>query len=250
MTSFFYEAVDASGLKTNGSMDVASQGEALRRIKEMGLFPTRLAERRQRIRNSAARPATASRMGRFSIRLFPIRVKPAVLVVFTRQLATLVDAGMPLLRGLRILHEQEPNVALKHIIAQLASSIENGGSLSEAMSAYPKVFNRLYINMIRAGEASGSLDLTLRRLAELIEKAQKIKGKVKAAMFYPAAVLFMAAAILTAMMLFVIPRFRAIFDGFLGGAGLPAFSAFVFGISDFLRTHFLEPVLNFYRTKY
>jgi type IV pilus assembly protein PilC len=111
------------------------------------------------------------------------RIKPATLAVFTRQLATLVDVGMPLLRGLRLLQEQEENRALKRVITEVARSIESGGTLSEALAAHPKVFSRLYVNMVKAGETGGILELVLRRQAEFMEKALKIKGKVKAPCF-------------------------------------------------------------------
>jgi type IV pilus assembly protein PilC len=166
-------------------------------------------------------------------------VKSATLAVFTRQLATLIEAGMPLLRGLRTLHEQEENYTLKRIVAGLAASIESGGSLSEAIAAHPRVFGPLYVNMVKAGEMGGALEVTLRRLAEFMEKARKIKGKVKAAMFYPIAVLIVATAILGIMMVFVVPRFRLVFEGLLPGVPMPAFTLFILKISDLVKSHIL-----------
>jgi len=236
MNSFTYEAVNSAGLRVVGALEVADQSEALRRLREMGLFPTRVVgQRARRRRVLGSRPLT--RPAGFNLRL-PIlggRVKPRVLTVFTRQLATLIEAGMPLLRGLRILQEQESNPALKHVLSRLAEAIEAGGSLSEAMAVHPKVFNTLYLNMVRAGEISGALDITLRRLAEFLEKAQRLKGKVKAAMVYPVAVMLVAAAIMGVMTVFVIPQFKEVFSGLLGGAKLPAFTEFVFRVSDFVR---------------
>ena len=139
---------------------------------------------------------------------FSGRVKQWVLAIFTRQLATLIEAGMPLLRGLRILREQEEAPALQRILDQIAEQIEGGGSLSEALAEHPKVFNTLYINMVKAGELSGALEITLRRLADFMEKAQKIKGKVKAAMFYPVSVLVVATGILMLLMVYIVPKFR------------------------------------------
>jgi type IV pilus assembly protein PilC len=146
---------------------------------------------------------------------------------------------MPLLRGLRILEQQETSRTLKNIIGQISATIEGGGLLSEALAAYPRVFNGLYINMVKAGELGGALELTLERLAEFIEKAQKIKGKVKSAMFYPAAVMFVAAVIVAVMMVFVIPRFRAVFEGLTGSANLPGFTSFIFRVSEFMTSHAL-----------
>jgi type IV pilus assembly protein PilC len=144
---------------------------------------------------------------------------------------------MPLLRGLRILQQQEANRPLKRILADLDATIEGGSSLSEALTLYPRVFNRLYINMVKAGEIAGALEITLRRLAEFMEKAQKIKGKVKAAMYYPAAVMVVAAAIVVLMMAFVVPRFQQVFEGLLNGAPMPAFTVLILRISEGMRHH-------------
>jgi type IV pilus assembly protein PilC len=252
MSSFCYEAVDGGGLKTHGKIEVADQSEALRRIKEMGLFPVKIAQAGTRWNGqlAARRKPVATRSGGARLQtsrlaktlappFFGERVKSAHLAVFTRQLATLIEAGMPLLRGLRTLREQEESPALKRIIGELAESIESGGSLSEGLAAHPKVFNTLYINMAKAGEIGGALEVTLRRLAEFMEKAQKIKGKVKAAMFYPVSVLVVAMGILALLMVYVIPRFQEVFQGLVNGASMPAFTMFVLNISQAVRSHFI-----------
>jgi type IV pilus assembly protein PilC len=247
MSNYCYEAVDSGGLKMQGSLDVADQGEALRRIKEMGLFPTRLAEVGRRCHKTTSRPQ--SFLGRkdslLRVPIFDRRIKPKTLAVLTRQLATLVDAGMPLLRGLRTLQEQEENRTLKRMLGEVAASIEGGGSLSEALSAFPKVFNQLYMNMVKAGELGGVLELTLRRLAEFMEKSQKIKGKVKAALFYPAAVFFVATLVLGVMMVYVVPRFQEVFEGLLGGAAMPPFTVFVLNLSAVLKDHLFVAAITF-----
>ena len=243
MTSYAYQAVNAAGQPMRGTIAVLNQNEALRRIREMGLFPLKLTERRpERDLSAQTSPAnnrrrTFASLSRLSIPLPQRRVKPRALAVFTRQLATLIDAGMPLLRGLRILQQQEKSPRLKRIVEKIGETIEGGGSLTEALAAHPKDFNGLYVNMVRAGEVSGALEITLLRLAEFMEKAQKIKGKVKAAMFYPAAVMVVAMAILTVMMVFVVPRFQSVFDGLLGGAQMPAFTRFIIGLSNAARHH-------------
>jgi type IV pilus assembly protein PilC len=241
MSNFSYEAVDAGGLKIEGTLNVIDQTEALRRVKEMGLFPVRIVEARERWKAKAvkakpyaARPARKDVV--INIPYLSGRVKSSVLAVFTRQLATLIEAGMPLLRGLRILREQEESAALKKILDEIAERIEGGGSLSEALSAHPKVFNGLYVNMVKAGELSGALELTLRRLAEFMEKAQKIKGKVKAAMFYPCSVLVVATGIMALLMVYIIPKFREVFDGF--SVPLPAFTVFVLNLSYVIKSYF------------
>jgi len=240
MSNYAYEAVNAAGNSFRGTIDVASQSEALQRIKDMGLFPTRVTERRRPIyRPAKARPKPLARLARTTIALPGSGVRPAVLAVFTRQLATLTEAGLPLLRGLRILEQQETNRTLKRVIGEIADTIEGGGTFSEALELHPEVFSRLYVNMVKAGETSGALDITLLRLAGFMEKAQKIKGKVKSAMFYPVAVLSVATIIMTVMMVFVVPRFQAVFVGLLDGRSMPAFTVFVLRLSDLIRHHAL-----------
>lgn len=240
MSNFSYEAVDAGGLKIEGKLDVVDQNEALRRVKEMGLFPVRIVavrELRQKQRFIQPKADGDRKQIVINIPYFSGRVKASVLTVFTRQLATLIEAGMPLLRGLRILREQEESPALAKILDQISEGIEGGGSLSEGLAQHPRVFNKLYVNMVKAGELSGALELTLRRLAEFMEKAQKIKGKVKAAMFYPASVLIIAFGILMALMAYVVPKFAEVLNGL--GVKMPKFTIFIFGISSAIKGHFL-----------
>jgi len=211
MSAFAYEAVNANGSSSSGVIEVDTQNEAIRRIKEMGLFPTRVTPRRTRQRVSV-QPRKSLAVGRkFQVNLFKARVKSRALANLTRQLATLVAAGLPLLRGLNLLAQQEGNPTLKEALGDLSKRIEGGSLFSEAISAHPRIFNRLHVNMVRAGEVSGSLDVTLTRLAEFLEKADKIKSKVKAALFYPLAVLTVAASVVTLMLVFIIPRFKAVF---------------------------------------
>jgi len=239
MSNFLYEAVDAGGLRSAGSLDVINQSEALRRIKEMGLFPVLVRQAMPTGRAWSGGRVQTRRARGLQIRLGTGRIKPAALTVFTRQLATLVDVGMPLLRGLRLLHAQEGNRELKRVIGELAETIETGGSMSEALAAHPKVFGRLYINMVRAGEAGGILEQVLRRQAEFMEKALRIKAKIKAAMFYPAAVMFVAAAIMTLLLVFVIPRFQEVFAGLLGPRQMPGFTMAVLNFSELVKDHFV-----------
>jgi len=242
MTAYSYEAVDTDGLSVKGIIEVATQSQALRRIKQMGLFPTRVREKsaRSRMRFQAPlRLVSRTRPMAQPIRLWGSGIKPSALTAFTRQLATLIEAGLPLLRGLRLLREQEQNRRLKSVVGDLSASIENGDTLTQALSQHPRVFSPLYVNLVKAGEACGALDVVLIRLAQFQEKAQRIKGKVLAAMCYPAAVLVVAFGIVAALLAFVVPRFREVFDGLLGGAALPAFTVFVFNISEIVRHHAL-----------
>src|SRR5437763_2805122 len=218
MPKFNYVAMDSRGKETKGTLEVANQNEAISRLKEMGYFPTKVVEA-DNTKNKADKKAKASATNTKSIKKGGLnlniripglggKVKPKVLTTFTRQLATLVDAGLPLLRGLRVLERQEKNPTLKKIIYDLALAIEGGSTFSEGLAQHPKVFNRLYVNMVKAGELGGVLEVVLNRLSEFMEKAQKIKGKVIAAMFYPVAVLVVAVAILMVLMIKVIPSFE------------------------------------------
>src|SRR2546422_645714 len=201
MPKYSYVAMDSHGKETKGTLDVATQNEAIGRVKEMGLYPTRIVEvERERVKPDQKGKPGKGKAGKkggginINIKIPGLsgKVKSKVLTTFTRQLATLVDAGLPLLRGLRVLEKQERNPTLKSIISDLALSIEGGSTFSEALAQHPKVFNRLFINMVKAGELGGVLEVVLARLSEFMEKAQKIKGKVIAAMFYPIAVLIVA----------------------------------------------------------
>lgn len=238
MSNFAYVAIDPDGSETRGTLEVADQSEALRRVKEMGLFPTKIFDTKAQTPRFALTRRPGAPAGAFE-RLFEGRVRPGQLVVFTRQLATLVEAGMPLLRGLRILEEQEEGRGLKRIISEVAQTIEGGGSLAEALAAHPRVFNTLYVSMVRAGELSGALETTLARLADFMEKTRRLKGKIKAALFYPSAVLLVACGVVGLMITFVVPRFQTVFEGLMEGRPLPVFTRFVFGVSQGVVRHVL-----------
>src|SRR5438552_7951260 len=236
------------GKETKGTLDVSNQNEAIGRLKEMGYFPTRVVEvdkskeKGKEKTEAKAKGKPGAKKGlnlNISIPGLSGKVKPKILTVFTRQLATLVDAGLPLLRGLRVLEKQERHPTLKRIIGELALSIEGGSTFSEGLAQHPKVFNRLYVNMVKAGELGGVLEVVLSRLADFREKAQKIKGKVIAAMFYPVAVLCVPVIVLAVLMLWVVPRFKDIFKDMLPGSQLPQFTRFVLSISDAIAHHFV-----------
>jgi type IV pilus assembly protein PilC len=244
MPKFNYVAMDSRGKETKGTLEVGSQNEAIGRLKEMGYFPTKVVEADKAKEKPGKKPAAGRAAGKkkgISINInipgLSGRVKPKILTTFTRQIATLVDAGLPLLRGLRVLEKQERNPTLKRIIGDLAVSIEGGSTFSEGLAQHPKVFNRLYVNMVKAGELGGVLEVVLNRLAEFMEKAQKIKGKVVAAMFYPAAVMFVATVILAVLMIFVVPKFQQIFADLLGGEDMPGFTQFVLNISNTVKDY-------------
>ncbi len=248
MPKYDYVALDNRGKETKGTVEVASQNEAIGRVKEMGLFPTKIVEieKTPEKKTASKKTKSAPRAGgkkrsalniQISIPGLGGKVKPKVLTTFTRQLATLVDAGLPLLRGLRVLEKQERSSVLKKILGDLALSIEGGSTFSEALAQHPKVFNRLFVNMVKAGELGGVLEVVLKRLAEFSEKAAKIRGKVKAALFYPVAVLIVAVGILILLMIMVVPKFKEVFAGM--GVKLPGFTVFVLAVSDAIKLHIL-----------
>jgi type IV pilus assembly protein PilC len=248
MPKYDYVALDPKGNETKGSIETDSQIEAIGRVKEMGLHPMKITEAAKVKDKAAAKkvkgkvPAKGGKKGgalNIEIKIPGLsgRVKPKVLTTFTRQLATLVDAGLPLLRGLRVLEKQERNANLKRILGELSLSIEGGSTFSEGLAQHPKVFNKLFVNMVKAGELGGVLEVVLKRLAEFSEKAQKIKGKVKSAMFYPVAVMIVAFAILILLMVWVVPQFQLVFAGM--NIKMPWFTLFVLGISNMIKDHIL-----------
>ena len=251
MPKFNYTALDQKGNETKGTVEVANQNDAIGRVKDMNLYPVKIVEADKEPakgakgakKGAAAKPGAkgGKKGGAMNVNIkipgLGSGVKPKVLTTFTRQLATLVDAGLPLLRGLRVLEKQEKSPALKEILAQLAVSIEGGSTFSEGLAQHPKVFNRLFVNMVKAGELGGVLEVVLKRLAEFSEKAQKIKGKVKAALFYPIAVMIVAIGILILLMVFVIPKFKDVFAGM--GVAMPGFTLFVMAVSDIVKNHIL-----------
>ncbi len=237
MARFRYIAMDGKGAEVEGVIESGSQNQAVSTIRAQGLFPTRVSEVGGGGGKTpkASVPSQKSALVAGGARKLPFmmaRVKPKQLMVFTRQLATLIQAGLPLLRGLRILLKQEKTPGLRAALAGMGEAVESGGTFSEALAQFPKTFDKLYVNMVKAGEAGGVLDEVLTRLAEFMEKAERIKGKIKSAMTYPVVVLVAALGILTFLMVFIIPRFAEIFNDLLGGKGLPPLTQFVIGLSD------------------
>jgi type IV pilus assembly protein PilC len=238
MPRFKYVAMDSKGTETDGVVDAESQSQAISMIRSRGFFPTRVVEIGGERKETLARPligAGAPRGGRIR-GMFGGSVKAKQLMIFTRQLATLVDAGLPLLRGLRILLKQERQQALREALTGMGESVEGGSTFSEALAQYPRIFDKLFVNMVKAGEAGGVLEVVLNRLAEFMEKAERIKNKVKSAMVYPIVVLVAAMAILTFMLVNVIPKFEDIFKDLLEGKALPRLTQFVISVSHFV-TH-------------
>jgi len=234
MPLFAYSAVDASGKTHQGTLEAPSAADAAAAIKKQGRFPTHLAETTAAV-NAPKKGFSLS----FSLGKGTGRVPGKTLTVFTRQLSTLISAGLPLLRSLRTLGKQEKNVNLRTIMGMLSESVEGGTTFSEALAQHPKAFNKLYINMVKAGELGGVLEVVLTRLAEFAEKSQRIRGKVTSALVYPVVVLFIAVAIVGFLMVFIVPKFEAIFKDMLGGRPLPWITETIVGLSRFVQSNIL-----------
>lgn len=258
MPKFSYIAIEsASGKDKKGTIESASAEQAAIDLKGMGLLPTAVTP----LAGSSAKPAakgakggTTAANGAFFPReetkakkkgapfKFGKVISNSGLAVFTRQLSTLVNAGMPILRSLETLARQEKNLSFKYVLEQISETIKSGGTFSDGLLQHPKVFDRLYINMVKAGEAGGVLGTVLDRLARFMEKAEKIKGKVKAAMTYPVIIAGVAVLIVSALMVFVIPKFQEIFDGLLKGERLPLLTEAVIGVSNFMKNNILATI--------
>jgi len=247
MPTFTFTAMDASGQEQSGTVEASNQTTAIAAIREQGLFPTKVEAIGAAPTKPAKGKAPAAKKSKgaagkgglnMEIRLpsFLVRVKPKQLMTYTRQLATLINAGLPLMRGLQVILKQEKHPALNKATAEIIEGIQTGGTFAEALAQHPRIFNKLYVNMVKAGELGGVMDVVLERLAEFMEKAQRIRNKVVSAMVYPIVVLMMAVGIVTFLMIVIIPKFEAIFDDLLGEGGLPVLTQIILNISETLAT--------------
>ena len=246
MPRFNYVALDARGQESTGLIEAGSSNEVIGQLRQAGFFPTSVLEEGKGGPNGAAakRAAKVARVSqpraKTGIVLFQRKkVKSKILMIFTRQLATLIDAGLPLLRGLNVLAKQERDTVLRNTTNRLAEAVQGGSTFSEALAQHPSIFNDLYVNMVKAGELGGVLELVLGRLAEFQEKAAKIKNKVVAAMVYPMIVMTMALAIMVFLLVFIVPKFEAIFHDMLGDKPLPGITLFVINVSKLVQNHWL-----------
>src|SRR5436305_6617615 len=216
MPNFKFEAMDTTGEEVKDQIEALNEEEAQQKIKQMGYFVTKLTQLGDAKKGGKKKGGRKKKKGK----TFTIGgVSGKKLCPFTRQFSTLQDAGLPVLRSLKILENQMKPGVLKNSLIDVVDDVESGNSLSEAMAKHPKVFDRLYVNMVRAGEAGGALEVILQRLADFKEKSQSLKRKVIGAMVYPAVVIMVAVAILTFIMVSIIPKFKKIFDDF--GMRLP-----------------------------
>jgi type IV pilus assembly protein PilC len=251
MPRFNYIALDARGQESTGVIDASSSNDAVGQLRQAGYFPTsvveegkgKIAAKQSKAVAKQAKAMSAPKAKKGIVLFEKKTIKSKILMIFTRQLATLIDAGLPLLRGLTVLAKQEKDPVLQRTIHALADAVQSGSTFSESMAQHPLIFNKLYINMVKAGELGGVLELVLNRLAEFQEKAQKVKNKVVAAMAYPVIVLIIAILIMVFLMAFIVPKFQAIFKDMLNGKPLPPITQFVIAISEFIQKMFVPPTL-------
>ena len=233
MPVFKYEALDSQGVAIKNEIEALSQKEAVSKIRNMGYFPTKVHTRgvaKKTAAKAVARPKRRRGAGG--------KVKVKYIAQFARQLSTLQDAGLPILRSLRILQDQQKAGTFKKVIGYVGDDIEGGSTLSEAMGRCPRAFDRLFVNMVAAGETGGVLDLILSRVADFMEKAQKLKARVKSAMVYPCVVLGAAFTILLMLMWKVIPQFETVLTEMTGGVPLPKITRVVLAIADWIATQY------------
>ena len=251
MATFQYIAKDSTGAEQRGTVEAGDRNSAIAAVRAQGLLPTALGEVKnsappQRGRSAAAprKNAPAKKGGalnkeiKINIKLpnwMRGKIKTKVLTQFTRQLATLVNAGLPLMRGIDVLKRQMHDPQMLEALNGISDNIAAGGTFSESLTQYPKIFDNLYVNMVKAGEAGGVLEVVLARLAEFAEKSEKIKNKVKGAMIYPVVVLVAAIGITAFLLVAVIPKFQQVFNDMLGGAALPPITEFVIHASEFVQ---------------
>jgi type IV pilus assembly protein PilC len=223
MPTYLFEAMDATGQEIRDVIEAPTEEEAQATIRQRGYFVTKLTLKKAR--KAPDRTKGGKRRKTFAIG----GVRAKALCTFTRQLSILQDAGLPILRSLKILEQQAKPGPLKNSLIDVCDEIESGSSLSEAMARSPKAFDRLYVNMIKAGEAGGALEIILQRLAEFKERSESLKRKIRGAMIYPVFVVFFATGILTFIMISIVPAFEKIFRDF--GAKLPPATVLLMTIS-------------------
>ena len=248
MATFQYIAKDSAGNETRGTVEAGDRNSAIAAVRAQGLLPTALGEVKSSSAKAKAPTPQKKKSGlnkdiNINLKLpswMRGKIKTKILTQFTRQLATLVNAGLPLMRGIEVLKRQMKDPQMVEALNGIGENIAAGGTFSESLTQYPKIFDHLYVNMVKAGEAGGVLEVVLGRLAEFAEKSEKIKNKVKGAMIYPIVVLVAAIGITAFLLVAVIPKFQQVFNDMLGGAALPPITQFVIDASGFVQHNGLQ----------
>ena len=230
MAKFQYVAMDTGGKEKKGIIEAETEQDAVNALKQQQLFPTSI------IAAKTTNPGQTAAKGGKGMGFGMPKIPRKDLTTMTRQLATLLEAGLPLVRAMRTLQRQARGNSpqLFKVLGDLADQVEGGATFSEALANHPKSFNKLYVSMVRAGEASGAMEVVLVRLSEFMEKAARIEGKVKSAMVYPISVLCIAGGITAGLMIFIVPKFQKMFEEMLPGESLPMLTEFVMKTSDFM----------------
>ncbi len=231
MPTYKYEAMDTSGKEVKDTVDAANEEEAQQKIKQMGYFVTKITEVSAGKKGGKKGGAKKKKGKTFTIG----GVSMKALCTFTRQFSTLQDAGLHVLRSLKILEGQMKPGVLKNALIDVVDDVESGSTLSEAFAKHPKCFDRLYVNMVKAGEAGGALEVILKRLADFKEKSQSLKRRIIGAMVYPCVVILVAVLILCFIMIYIIPKFKKIFQDF--GMKLPWLTEQLIATSDWVATY-------------
>jgi type IV pilus assembly protein PilC len=231
MPEFLYEALDRQGKQVKGLIEAATEDIIIEKLRDMGYYPLSVTAHKKKT-------GDVDLLALPGLRILFHRVKMKHVMTFTRQLATLVDAGLPIIRSLNILTEQVESVIFKEKIRSIAKDIESGSTLAEAFGKHPKIFDPLYINMVRAGEIGGVLEIVLNRVATFLEKRAAIISKVKSAMMYPVVVLMMAFGIVGFILIKIVPKFIAIFREM--GAELPGPTLALVAVSDWLLVYWWQ----------
>ena len=225
MPKFAWEGRTRSGQQQKGEMEAPNEAAVMAQLRRQGVMPSRVKERGKGLDIDIKLPG------------FAPKVTTKDLVVFTRQFATMIDAGLPLVQCLDILGRQQENKTFKKILTAVKESVESGSTFADALKKHPKAFDELYVNLVAAGEAGGILDTILNRLAAYIEKAMKLKKKVKSAMTYPATIVGIAVVVVAVILIFVIPAFEKMFKDF--GGALPVPTQIVINLSNFIQHYIL-----------
>jgi type IV pilus assembly protein PilC len=227
MPVFVWEGKTAQGKVMKGEMEALNQQTVLTRLRSQRIqpIPTRVREKGKGLDREITLPG------------FRAKIKPRDVMIFTRQFATMIDAGLPIVQGLDILSQQTESKAFRNTIRTIKQDVEGGSTLAEALKKHPKAFDDLYVNMVAAGEAGGVLNAILNRIAIFIEKATKLKRKVKGAMIYPATIVVVAVAVVSVLLIFVIPVFGELYGSM--GKALPLPTQITINLSNWFRAYFL-----------
>ena len=230
MPVFEYQALDGKGKNRSGIIDADSVMDARQKLRQSGIYPTNIKEAPDRLKTSTG----GSKSKNLSLSNLFARISPSEISIMTRQLATLVSAGLPLVGAINALLPQMGNPAFKRTLAQIKDHIVEGNSFANALGLYPKIFSQLYINMVRAGEASGAIEIVLERLAELSEKQQSLKNRIRSALAYPILMVCLGFSVLFILMAYIVPNITSIFTDM--DKALPGPTVFLITVSDMIKS--------------